>query len=41
MGCGIIYKNLRERIDLKELYTETSFTDNGEKHYEPEMTHEG
>jgi hypothetical protein len=41
MGCGIIYKNLRERIDLKELYTEACFTENPEKSYEPEITHEG
>jgi len=41
MGCGIIYKNLTERIDLKELYTETSFFENAENRHEPEITHEG
>lgn len=40
MGCGIIYKNLRDRMDLKELFIDPNYIHTEEK-YVPIMTQEG
>ncbi len=41
MGCGITYKNLRNRIDMKELLTDPNIDDGKETYVEPVINHRG